>query len=100
MDRNFEAAQAAAAAAELDEGGAQGVGAPSASLAPLQASVSPSASRAGDGPGMGEMLQHLEQQRVAMSSLEIRISKQHEALLKQMEALAARVEAALPSGAA
>jgi len=46
------------------------------------------------------MLQHLEQQRVAMSSLEIRISKQHEALLKQMEALAARVEAALPSGAA
>ena len=101
MDRNFEAAQAAAAAAELDEGGARGVGAPSASLAPLAPlQVSPSASRAGDGPGMGEMLQHLEQQRVAMSSLEIRISKQHEALLKQMEALAARVEAALPSGAA
>ena len=101
MDRNFEAAQAAAAAAELEEGGAEGVGAPPGTLAPLQASsVSPSASRPGDGPGMGEMLQHLEQQRVAMSSLEIRISKQHEALLKQMEALAARVEAALPSGAA
>jgi len=42
--------------------------------------------------------QHSEQQQLALSSLEIRIAKQHETLAKQMETLATRLESFMERG--